>query len=555
MTHSFEISDLYIFSLSKSVLSSLELMYFDSQTLEAKPKEQEQVSNIGYISRPQPRVEEDDFERFNRKRSSAGLTTVSEDQFEDMMDQLSISGSESDSEDDESTVSYLNTQSPFVLFQSPLLDAGLCFGAYKTVLNAKNEDPLENLKKLASLGSGKSALFMLGGGHFAGAIISHEPISTKGNHGSAEELRMQSVRFLHHKTFHRYTTRRKQGGAQNASDNAKGKAKSAGSTLRRYNEQALEQDIRNLLAEWKKELDGCEYIFIKASGSASHKIIVGYANSPIQNDDPRVRHFPFTTKRPTSSELKRAWIELSYLKILDLPKARKDEVEREQRQQEALARSRVQKQSATPKQDSPEMEISRELVSLLKRSKAPALISFVKKNKVDVNMELQPETEFANTPTMLHFAAANKLSHMCQVLLVNLKADPAITNRHGRTAYELASQHARFSFQVARNILGEDYCDWDAAKVKEPMTKEEVESILNEEKRQNEQESKKLIDEQLEKAKQEAEEEHTKKFGRGKPLGITEQQNLSSLTPEQRMRVLREQRARAAEARLGKLGK
>ncbi|KAG7930644.1 hypothetical protein KL934_004717 [Ogataea polymorpha] len=555
MTHSFELSDLYIFSLSKSVLGSLELMYFDSHTLEAKPKEREAASNIGYISRPKPRDEEDDFERFNRKRSSAGLATVSEAQFEEMMDQLSISGSESESEDEESSVSYLNTQSPFVLFQSSLLDAGLCFGAYKTVLNAQNEEPLESLNKLATLGSGKSALFMLGGGHFAGAIISHQRINTKGNSGSPEELRMQSVRILHHKTFHRYTTRRKQGGAQNASDNAKGKAKSAGSTLRRYNEQALQQDIRNLLAEWKKELDECEYIFIKASGSASHKIIVGYPNSPIQSDDPRVRHFPFTTKRPTSSELKRAWIELCYLKILDLPKARKDEVERAQRQQEALARSRIQKQSTPAKQEAPEIEISKELVSLLRRSKAPALISFVKKNKIDVNMELKPETEYANTPTMLHYAAANKLSHMCQVLLVNLKADPAIKNRHGRTAYELASQHARYSFQVARNILGEEYCDWEAARVKEPMTKEEVERILSEEKRQSDQESQRLIDEELEKVKQQAEEERSRKFGRGRPLGITEQQNLNSLTPEQRMRVLREQRARAAEARLGKLGK
>ncbi|ESX00121.1 zinc finger-containing protein [Ogataea parapolymorpha DL-1] len=478
-------------------------MYFDSHTLEAKPKEQELASNIGYISRPKPRDEEDDFERFNRKRSSAGLTTVSEAQFEDMMDQLSISGSESDSEDEESSVSYLNTQSPFVLFQSSLLDAGLCFGAYKTVLNAQNEEPLENLKKLATLGSGKSALFMLGGGHFAGAIISHERINTKGNSGSAEELRMQSVRVLHHKTFHRYTTRRKQGGAQNASDNAKGKAKSAGSTLRRYNEQALQQDVRNLLAEWKKELDGCEYIFIKASGSASHKIIVGYPNSPIQNDDPRPD-----------------------------PEAVDDG-------QTGVTGNRG-------------FQGAGQSAQAVKSSGS----NFVcEKNKIDVNMELQPETEYANTPTMLHFAAASKLSHMCQVLLVNLKADPAIKNRHGRTAYELASQHARYSFQVARNILGEDYCDWEAARVKEPMTKEEVERILSEEKRQSDEESKRLIDEQLEKAKQEAEEEHSRQFGRGRPLGITEQQNLNSLTPEQRMRVLREQRARAAEARLGKLGK
>jgi len=44
--------------------------------------------------------------------------------------------------------------------------------------------------------------------------------------------------------FIRYTTRRKQGGSQASNDNAKGKAKSAGANLRRYNEQMIEQVCR-----------------------------------------------------------------------------------------------------------------------------------------------------------------------------------------------------------------------------------------------------------------------------------------------------------------------
>ncbi|KAH3661767.1 hypothetical protein OGAPHI_005945 [Ogataea philodendri] len=549
MTHSVSQTSLYLFKPDPAIISTLELLYFDSQTLEQKSKDKEPLR----ISQPHQKQEtgkpEDDFERFNRKRSSAGLSTVSEEQFEDMMDQLSISGSESESEDEDSNVSYLNTQSPFILFSSPLLDAGLCFGAYKSVLNAQNEDPLENLRKLGTLGKGKSALFMIGGGHFAGAIISHEQIPTKGNHGSPEELALQSVRVLHHKTFHRYTTRRKQGGSQNASDNAKGKAKSAGSTLRRYNEQALQQDVRDLLLQWKSELAECEYIFIRASGPASHKTMIGFADSPLVGSDPRIRYFPFVTKRPTSAELKRAWLELSHLKILDLPKTRKDELEKEHKQQEALARSKIQKQTVV-KKESAEVGLSRELVSLLKRSKAPALIAFLKKNNVDVNMHLQPDTEFGNTPTMLHYAAANKLSHMCQVLMVNLKADASLQNKNGRTAFELAPLQTKYTFQVARQILGEDYCNWTKTHIKEPMTREQVDDLLNKQKQEDQESSQKLIQEQLELSKQETEQEHTRKFGRGSILGNTEQQNLSTLTPEQRMKVMREQRARAAEARL-----
>lgn len=39
-----------------------------------------------------------------------------------------------------------------------------------------------------------------------------------------------------HKTFHSYTVRAKQGGSQNTQDRSKGGCKSAGASLRRYNE-------------------------------------------------------------------------------------------------------------------------------------------------------------------------------------------------------------------------------------------------------------------------------------------------------------------------------
>ena len=68
---------------------------------------------------------------------------------------------------------------------------------------------------------------MLGGGHFAGAVfIGNKPIL--------------------HKTFHCYTVRAGQGSSQSTRDGQSGGShpKSAGASLRRYNEMSLVQ-VRN----------------------------------------------------------------------------------------------------------------------------------------------------------------------------------------------------------------------------------------------------------------------------------------------------------------------
>ena len=63
---------------------------------------------------------------------------------------------------------------------------------------------------------------MAGGGHFAAAIFSGGEMTN-------------------HKTFHRYVVRAKRGTAQSVRDGHGNAPKSAGATLRRYNEAALTQ--------------------------------------------------------------------------------------------------------------------------------------------------------------------------------------------------------------------------------------------------------------------------------------------------------------------------
>ena len=121
---------------------------------------------------------------------------------------------------------------------------------------------------------------------------------------------------IDHKTFSRYTTRKKQGGSQsNADSGGGGKAKSAGATLRRYNEAALHQEIQELLVEeWSIYLEECEHIFISC-GHSSSKLLFNTSGAnkkykkkkqgAILKTDPKVFKVPFQSARPTLEEVKR----------------------------------------------------------------------------------------------------------------------------------------------------------------------------------------------------------------------------------------------------------
>lgn len=67
----------------------------------------------------------------------------------------------------------------------------------------------------------------------------------KSGHFAAAVFRLHDAKCIEHKSFHRYTTRKKQGGAQSSLDNSKGKAKSAGAAMRRQNELLLQVFLLN----------------------------------------------------------------------------------------------------------------------------------------------------------------------------------------------------------------------------------------------------------------------------------------------------------------------
>ncbi|XP_010138184.1 PREDICTED: ankyrin repeat and zinc finger domain-containing protein 1 [Buceros rhinoceros silvestris] len=138
---------------------------------------------------------------------------------------------------------------------------------------------------------------MMGGGHFAGAVF-------------------RGPQVQEHKTFHRYTVRARRGTAQGLRDaQTPGSApRSAGASLRRYNEAALLKDIEHLLAAWAQHLKEAQRIFLRAPRH-NRALLFGGRNPLLTQGDPRVCHIPLSTRRATLREVLRVHSTLANLQV------------------------------------------------------------------------------------------------------------------------------------------------------------------------------------------------------------------------------------------------
>lgn len=414
-------------------------------------------------------------------------------------------------------------------------------------------------------------LCMIGGGHFAAMLVSLTPKLTK---KFGVEDRSASV--IAHKTFHRYTTRRKQGGSQSANDNSKGNAHSAGAGIRRYNEAALEQEVRELLTEWKSWIDTSHLVFIRATGSTNRRTLFGpYEDQVLNHRDDRVRGFPFSTRRATQSELMRAFIELTRVKISTI-----DEVALARQAEEAAAAAAAKAESAIngkpstaepvklSKADEEAAVHTTQLQALIRRSKAPGLVSYLQSSNLTPDFRFFPPEQNHHAPTPLHLAAASNSSVCVSSLLVKAGANPGIRNEDGKSAFDIAGDRpTRDAFRLARSQLGETHQNWDAAGIPPALSQHEVDVRTTREKEE------KAAEDSAEKKRRDAETERLRqedtarsagkneaKFGRGhvmeKPRATAEETRMEQargMTDEMRMKLEREKRARAAEARMARL--
>ncbi|KAJ8489201.1 hypothetical protein ONZ51_g3086 [Trametes cubensis] len=413
-----------------------------------------------------------DWHRYNVKVRLNGGEPVSEARFSQLVDGLedSISGSASSSEEDsgesdavsalvsktrklarpsspdDNTIATL-PQTPLVWFHSP---PSTQIGIYKAIFSkaTASSDYLAELKEMQSGGEqGRTwAMFMTAGGHFAGAIVrvkrpDGEDDDDGGLTKKGKPRRPKSeIEVLKHKTFHRYTTRRKQGGSQSINDNSKNKAISAGAMLRRYGEQALRDDIRNLLQDWAEDIHDCERIWIRASVS-NRRIFLDYEGAIIEKGDERLRTFPFPTRRPTQAELSRCLQELTRVKVSHLTE------EALRAQDEALLASlpKPKPQPTTQPESQPKAkekpiqpQLSREeeqlrdkwtrLLDMIKRGRLDTLKSFWEREGAalgGVNTSV-PEWTEERGGTLLQVATHVGQEDIIRWLLEDLRADPTI---------------------------------------------------------------------------------------------------------------------------------
>ncbi|KAH9867784.1 hypothetical protein IAQ61_007088 [Plenodomus lingam] len=564
-----------------------------------------------------------DLHGYNLKQKIKGATPVGEAEFEKLIGELdeSISGSESDESDEDededgskskdSTLSALLKKQakisdpefddfasrrkqrgpgkpPLLWFSSPAIPENMSLGIYRAIFsNEEQEDEAHALDVLRKKQlSPKQAprikaneggvplpttdvgphyfLCMIGGGHFAAMIVALAPKTGK-KHTGADE---RSATVLAHKTFHRYTTRRKQGGSQSANDNAKGNAHSAGSSIRRYNETALVNEVRELLASWKSLIDTADLIFVRATGATNRRTLFGpYEGQVLRSNDPRNRGFPFSTRRATQKELMRAFIELTRVKQSTIDAAALAALDPPPSTTTTPAPTPSKPKPAKPTKEEELAQLhTSQIIPLIKRSKIPALLSYLESNSIPATFTFLPPNP--HTPTPLHLAASLAAAAVVSALLTKARTDPTLLNVDARTPFALARDRpTRDAFRTARHTLGEAAWAWDSAGVPAPLSPAEAAQLSERDKAEKaaaekaEAERKKAETERVRRESERVEERAREgRMGKGRALGVGKsaaeirEEEARGLSGEARARMERERRARAAEERLRRMG-
>lgn len=234
------------------------------------------------------------------------------------------------------------------------------------------------------------------------------------------------------------------------------------------------------------------------------------------------------------------------------------------------------------------------LVEMVRKGKVEAVSNFL--DKYGPELESVEEGVWGSLPswmeerkegrlTLLHVASSSDQVEMVRWLLEIKKADPTLQEggeEGQQTPYEMArSKQTRNVFRFL-TMQHPDWWDWmgsgvggarvpsglDETKEKEKEAKEEAKrEVLRTKQREREavEAEEYRVKEEERKVKEEEERKREeerlmsiptkgpKRLGGGPPMVIQQRQQ-GNLTEEQKMRIQREERARAAEARLKRLG-
>lgn len=258
------------------------------------------------------------------------------------------------------------------------------------------------------------------------------------------------------------------------------------------------------------------------------------------------------------TRVKQSTIDEAALAALNAPKA--------ETTTHTLAASKPKSPKPTKEEEAATLHTS-QIIPLIKRSKVPALLNYLKTNEIPPTFAFFPINH--HTPTPLHLAASLNSAPIVTALLTKAGADPTIMNDDARTPFTLAGDRAtRDAFRVSRSILGETAWDWEQASVPAAMTAAEAEKRDAQDKADKAAENKAEAERrkaETERVRKESESEEVRRkearLGKGKALGALptktgadlREEEMRGLTPEARARMERERRARAAEERFKRM--
>ena len=420
----------------------------------------------------------------------------------------------------------------------------------------------------------------------------------------------RSVLVVAHKTFHRYTTRRKQGGAQSAQDATGRHAKSAGANLRRYGEAQLTKDIHTLLGHrrWRDLIERSEHVWIRTSMRSAHGVLwqwPGHDTSPLDAKQAQgaLSHIPIATQRPTIGEIMRCFFELVRVKVAHLTPedlAAQDDAHRHAMARALRVSDAQQHQQQRPptrparpaRRDAKESHIRERwerLVTMVRRGKLDALVNFIQRHNDMLQEALTADTSLpayasaqaidaplplwwresqargSMVPTnLLQLAAASDQADIVHFLLVEERADPtlpvAAALPHHRTAYDLCP--SKSTRAVFRRLMAEQptWCRWDemgqgGARVPSALTAEmeEAQSSKTRHRRAAMRDKMRERDARAEVKPADTPPAPAPVSTLGhlwQRLGGSAPAEDASLSDDMRRRIEREKRARAAEARM-----
>ncbi|GMF34689.1 unnamed protein product [Phytophthora fragariaefolia] len=417
----------------------------------------------------------------------------SQEKAEKKRDEGYASSSSSSSEEGGEEEKVATTTEPVVEFT----DGKSVFKVFKNILPGADEENFNPYTSLDQICASKFrwAVFLLRSGRFAGAVFEKD-------------------KALCHKTFQRYTTRRKQGGAQSASD-ASGKAKSAGATLRRYNEAALKQDVAALLLGWKDVLEGADLIFI-SGGKTERATFFPEKNTVLQPGDKRLKRIPFATFRPTFEEVCRVRSDLNSVRFSPLEAEASCSVDNAKKSKKQTknpsnnSSSHAEANAEAPKKDEEEEEDEvPHIIQLVNDGDLKAIKEMLSGG--DVN-DIGVNDVDAKFMTALHHAAARNAVSIVEYLLKQ-GANPAMLDLHNRPPYFLCdTKETRNAF---RRYMGENPDAWDYAKAQIPKG---LTSEMEQRKKEKEAEKRKRARERKKLQKKEAAEHKREEEARQEEL-------------------------------------